>query len=706
MRKLARVIFDEAHRPAWSTRPETAAQINAANPADSSYAIAADTLTSSGFEVSVSLEPGGQFETKPDVLVLLHGSEDEWESTTKSGSPKYSEAEIESIVEFVENGGGLIIFGETEQLKYGNSANAIANRFGLNLQNVTVQDSVNNLRNVASWVLADLAEQTEHDLICGVTQACFYRAGAIDVAASVADEARVIAKTSASASPANAALLVAKTHGRGRVIVAADSDLFGDDSILELDHLTLWRNIVGWAAAGATKASAATAAANRSANQLEADSNWLALVEAVEIIRPLQNKDGSIGSEAEPATEADRSAAAAAAASMGNAILGLAPKFAHQAEHLAQTVVDIKKWVASDFGVPDFLDSLMLFKPDEHRVDGLENLVVFPMYTQNGNLDRNFEAVVTRTVWPDWLAELEATKYNNPAFVPIEFVVFTKGYDTNSAVLFPETVATRELAKFSWGGIFCDREAARYRVVTSEAASLLRLSLPPDLELLIGDQRLAQETFVLWDLIHDRAHSHGDLPFDPFMIKQRMPFWMYALEELRCDLTTYRESLNLEKEGVHLARFVRLAVLFDRLFRFPITGDRVRNYDGLGGQLIFAWLHQNEVIHWTDNTLSVEWQLVDASMVELCEQVEELYSNGIDRSRMSHWLASYKFVSSWVEPHPASTWAKGADALPVTGELRELVDKVLPDEFPLNVFYEALRKKLSTVIAGTAGITA
>ena len=45
--------------------------------------------------------------------------------------------------------------------------------------------------------------------------------------------------------------------------------------------------------------------------------------------------------------------------------------------------------------------------------------------------------------------------------------------------------------------------------------------------------RACPETFVMWDMVHDRTHSHGDLPFDPFMIKQRMPFWMYGLEELR-----------------------------------------------------------------------------------------------------------------------------------------------------------------------------
>ena len=47
---------------------------------------------------------------------------------------------------------------------------------------------------------------------------------------------------------------------------------------------------------------------------------------------------------------------------------------------------------------------------------------------------------------------------------------------------------------------------------------------------------------MLWDLIHDRTHMRGDLPFDPFMIKQRMPYFLYSLEELRCDLTAFRDG--------------------------------------------------------------------------------------------------------------------------------------------------------------------
>ena len=94
---------------------------------------------------------------------------------------------------------------------------------------------------------------------------------------------------------------------------------------------------------------------------------------------------------------------------------------------------------------------------------------------------------------------------------------------------------------------------------------------------------------------------------------------------------------------------------------------------------------------------------VDASVVELCEQVERLYRDGIDRSRMGHWLAAHEFVASLVPPAPGSVWAKGADALPTVP--KEAVDAVLDDEFPLNVFYEALRKQLATTIESTQGIT-
>ncbi len=161
-----------------------------------------------------------------------------------------------------------------------------------------------------------------------------------------------------------------------------------------------------------------------------------------------------------------------------------------------------------------------------------------------------------------------------------------------------------------FGAIFCDREAERFRRVCGAAAEILRLNLPPDAACLLSSPELSQNAYITWDLIHDRTHMHGDLPFDPFMIRQRSPYWMYSLEELRCDLTAFGEAVKLEREGFAFARYVQYAILFDRLFRFPVTGSRVRNYDGLGGQLLFAFLHKEGYLNWTDNALTIDWDRV------------------------------------------------------------------------------------------------
>ena len=446
---------------------------------------------------------------------------------------------------------------------------------------------------------------------------------------------------------------------------------------------------------------AAAEAATGSNGALAAHPGWAGLKAAVEELRPFQSPDGSVDAGSHDLTRATALVEAVVAG-----IESLAPELPHAAAYLSAVVVDLRRWAAGGFGVPDFLDSLLEFHPEQHRLDGLEQLVVFPMYTQNGNPDRNLEAVLLRVVWPDWVARIEAEQFQNPMFVPVAFTDFTSGYDTNSAVLFPETVAVREVPVFTWGAIFCDREAARFRRVISAAVEALRVDLPEDAALLLSDQALAQETFVLWDLVHDRAHSRGDLPFDPFMIKQRMPFWLYALEELRCDLTAFRAAVELERAGVARARLVQYAVVFDRALRFPLSGTRVRNYDGLGGQLLFAYLRRNGALRWTDNALQVDWDRLPEVVLALLGEIEDLYWRSIDRSKVMHWIAAYELVTAYVDPHPASTWAQGAQALPWDGAPKELTDAVLPDEFPLSMFFEILDRRIGAVIESTRGIRA
>ena len=698
----ARILFDESHSQAWTIRPEIARAIQPAHPEDSSYALAAEALRRRDLEVAVhEAGPlrGGVLEGA-DVLVVAHPSDAAWERVVPGGTPKLSAEELDAIEAFVRAGGGLIVLGESEQAKYGDNLNELIGRFGIAIANDTVSDYQRH-RSSPHWVLCDLERDTEGvDLLARVDGACFYRAGTLElgddarrVAAAGGDwrpadayQARVLARASATSSAPGAPLLAVAEVGAGRVVVAADSDLFGDDCLGDLDHETLWLNLVHWAAGGAFRR--AVAPADVSAIE---DAHWAALKAEVDGLRLKQRPDGSVDLAEHDGVELRVQVDAIIAA-----VKGLAPRFPHQADYLEAVQGDLRAWADGGYEKPDFTAALERFRPDLQREDGIQHLVVFPMYKQNGSRDKVFEALIVSVPWPEWLAELERTRYDNPKFVPVTLVDYTAGYDSECAVLFPETVSVaggRPVNHF--GGIFCDREAARFRATSLRAVETLRLNLPPDAAALLESEQLSRDAYELWDLIHDRAHSHGDLPFDPFMIRQRMPYWMYSLEELRCDLTAFSEAVKLEGEGFAFARHVQYAILFDRLFRFPITGPRVRNYDGLGGQLLFAYLHETRRLHWTDNRLGIEWEQVADGVLELRERVEALYRSGIQRTKLQHWAAAHDLVAEFVPPATGSRWVKGVRAFADVAEPKPYIDEVLEDEFPLSLFYVSLQQKLA-----------
>ena len=451
-------------------------------------------------------------------------------------------------------------------------------------------------------------------------------------------------------------------------------------------------------------------------NQIVESQEWEVIKSSCLTLRGHQVHDGSIPEKSV------HKLCSIAVAGISGALRELANQVPHDEEYLLACAKDFDDWSNGGFAVPDFFDSLVAFHPEQARADKTSHLVIFPMYTQNGSTDRFVEAVVLEVIWPHFVAELENSEYSNKAFVPVRFLDFTPGYMTNSAVIFPESVAVTPrvpagsakdspaaLPPFTWGGIFADREAARFRKVVTEAASITHLEMPEAARELLTNQAIAEQTFVMWDLIHDRTHMRGDLPFDPFMIKQRMPFFLYALEELRCDLTAFRESVKLfrakdtDEQTRKFAQNVQYAVLFDRIFRFPLTGTRKRNYDSVAGQLLFAYLHQHRVLHWTDTSLSIDWQQLPDVVVNLSDEINDLYWRSIDRPKLVHWLAAYDLVSEVLAPHPASKWA--TKDLPLSGTSAEFTDQVLDDEFPLSMFYEALNKKMVAVIEATIGIT-
>jgi hypothetical protein len=176
------------------------------------------------------------------------------------------------------------------------------------------------------------------------------------------------------------------------------------------------------------------------------------------------------------------------------------------------------------------------------------------------------------------------------------------------------------------------------------------------------------------------------------MIRQRSPYWMYGLEELRVDVSAFGEADRLAKSGFPFARYVCWAIVLDRIFRFPITGSRVRNYDALGGQILFSALHQQDAIVWRDNHLTLRWESLPEAMATLRSDLYGLYKNGADRSRVSFWMAAHDLVSRYLPANLGSTWKR--DPWPDESDPKAWLARVHEDEFPLGNFHTNLARQL------------
>jgi hypothetical protein len=667
--KFIRVLFDEFHSESWTVSGQRAAEMSPDRPGYSSYQQAAETLDQRDFTIQRNVDrPLTRIDA--DVLAVLHPCDSKWERTT-GGSPVFSREELDAIAGFVEHGGGLLVVTEYEHDKYGDNLNELLARFGLEIENTTVFDQQACVAGNPAWFFADVAAGNR-ELMHGIEQVCFYQAGSCR------------GGTTALSSRSGAGLIALAQHGKGRIALITDSLLFGDEHFNDFSHRQLWLNLIYWVSAPAFNRPVSVAPSKPAQSPA-----WSSLKGAVNALRTLQNPDGTVA--AEKHDEAKHLAQAIA-----GAVQALAPSFPHEKEYLEQVVLDLDAWVAGGFQKADFAKSLALFNPQKHRRDGIEHLWVMPQYTPNASSDWRFEALIYRLPWPDWLAELERTRYQNDKIVPGHLVDYTAGYASECAVLFPETVQVAGKGSNNFATIFCDREASRYQRVVSKAAKITQLEMHPQLECFLNSLPMIMDTYALWDLIHDKSHSVGELPFDPFMIRQRAPFWMYGLEELRVDLRAFAEASRLAKEGFPFAHYVRYAILFDRIYRFPITGPRVRNYDGLGGQLLFSYLHQHDVLVWHDNRLTVRWEALDAGMDGLRQELLRLYKFGSDASKMNFWLAAHDLISQYVPPNVASKWKKDTRAIADESDPKKWIALVHPDEFPLGNFHANLQKKMAT----------
>lgn len=683
--KIIRFLADEFHSESWSVSVERAREISPEDPLISSYQKAGDALAARDFTVSRNTsEPLTQpLLANADVLALVHPCDPHWERTTSANPPSLSNEEVADILKWVNAGGGLLIITEYEHDKYGDNLNKLLEPLGLKIENGKVFDRTACVAGNTEWILAEPVPDSPLGHLA--KQACFYRAGWC----AENHGAEIGWRSSSSAHPPHAGLIGMSRYGEGRVAVVTDSVIFGDERIGEYDNLQVWLNLVHWLAAPAYR----RYDTSRTNGMLAPENSgiagpWQKLKTNVNTLRKLQRPDGS-------ATPDCHDTISILLDEILRALSELAPQFPHQAAYFSALTDDLQKWKQTGFEKPDFGASLEVFRPDQHRTNGILHLILFPMYTPNASLDTRFETMLVRTPWPDWLDHLERTAYGNPKFVPGQLVDFTDGYASECAVLFPETISLAGRPSNHFGVIFCDRESARLQSCALRSASATGMALFPELECLLSSRLRLEETCALWDLIHDQSHSRGELPFDPFMIRQRSPFWMYGIEELRVDVQAFCEADRLAREGFPFARNVCYAIILDRIFRFPLTGSRVRNYDALGGQFMFSYLHQKDVVLWRDNHLVIDWARLPAVMLEFRTELHALYKSGADCSKLAFWIAAHDLVARFVRPNVASHWK--AEAITDENDPKQWLNLIHDDEFPLGNFHLNLQRRLKSV---------
>ena len=312
---------------------------------------------------------------------------------------------------------------------------------------------------------------------------------------------------------------------------------------------------------------------------------------------------------------------------------------------------------------PDFLDSLLAFRPETSAwtacATSSSSRCTPRTATRTATSRPCCCACSGRTGWPS----SRRTRYDNP-MLPADLL---RGlhrrlrHQLGRAVSRDRRRSARRPSAFTWGAIFCDREAARFRAVTTAAAEATPPRAargrrpadrgpgrsPRDLRRLgPGPRPHAQPRRPALRPLHDQA---ADAVLDV------LPRGA-ALRPDRLQGGGPARRPRAYEQG----RDVQYAILFDRMFRFPVSGDRVRNYDGLGGQLLFAYLHKHDALRWTRQPAERSTGTGSPPSPTRCAA----------RSRRSTATASTgprprtgsprtSWSPSYLTPHPASTWAQG-----------------------------------------------
>jgi hypothetical protein len=262
--------------------------------------------------------------------------------------------------------------------------------------------------------------------------------------------------------------------------------------------------------------------------------------------------------------------------------------------------------------------------------DGEVTLFVGPTLAQNGPPPRGLflEAFCALREEPEALKRMaeEVPHPLNPC-QSTRLLAASDGFATgNSIVFFPEYVGSSDKVERQTYAVFFFNKF--FRMYNVHTLPTVRATLGEQDSFFGGgswisgiqDARFVYSLRCVWGYLHDFFHHSGERPLHT-NLQLKQGWCPSVLEELRADCRTALFAFDRRFQGWgELLQFV----LFERMFRYPLQGDRDVNFDSATGFFLFEHLRRHGALTWSAPALSLDLEKTIEGLRAFVEGVEEL----------------------------------------------------------------------------------
>lgn len=238
------IIFDESHGETWTIRKDVSLSISPDNPENHYYGHLEDL-----FQDELNIGSSAMAKWSEDdinsarLLIIAHPSLKSAEPNV-GGEPIFSATEIDTIVEFVRNGGGLFVIGEHSTSRWGSNINELLKFFGLSLNNDTLARPRPDTEAIQTRHFPIMVS-THHAICEDIFEITYHRGCSIStINTGTLNEDPIT--TNAITTLEGACVCATSEFGKGRVVVIGDSDLFSLPYIGHSDNVRLLLNTACW----------------------------------------------------------------------------------------------------------------------------------------------------------------------------------------------------------------------------------------------------------------------------------------------------------------------------------------------------------------------------------------------------------------------------------------------------------------------------